>query len=122
MTWYHGSPIQLEYLLAGSTITRDEHLARVFSHKPTIVSQENTADGSILWIRHNGVLPGYLFVIDEPVADDDVDPHPRTTMLPGQEWLTRRRLRVRLVARVAVVPEEFLTPEAVEELMRRARD
>ena len=36
--WYHGSPLVLEVLATDSTITRNRDLARVFSHRPTIVS------------------------------------------------------------------------------------
>lgn len=37
--WYHGSPIVLASLVPGSTITQDKDLARVFSHKPSLVSE-----------------------------------------------------------------------------------
>jgi len=32
--WYHGSPLKLDVLRAGSTMTQWRDLARVFSHKP----------------------------------------------------------------------------------------
>ena len=44
LPWYHGSPLQLKRLRAGSTITQDRDLARVFSHKPSLVSQGTPAD------------------------------------------------------------------------------
>ena len=53
--WYHGSPLALAELLADSTITRDHDLERVFSHKPTIVSQDVADDGRCT-IPHTGVL------------------------------------------------------------------
>ena len=84
-TWYHGSPAELIVLRSGSTITRDRHLAEVFSHKPQIVSIDD--DGRI---RHSGTQPGYLYRIAETVAPDDVYPHPNSSMAPGLEWLTRR--------------------------------
>ena len=40
-------------------------------------------------------------------------------MEPGQEWLTTRELRVRLVETTDVRPNELLTPEEIETLMRR---
>ena len=55
-------------------------------------------DGSI-W--QNGTLPGYLYVIDEPVVPGrDVAPHPRSTMDANVEFLTKRPLRVRCIAEV----------------------
>jgi hypothetical protein len=87
--WFHGSPFELDSLRVGSTITQDRHLAEVFSHKPTLVSAED--DGSI---RHNGIAPGYLYLVAESLQPSDVIPHPRTTMPPGWEWLTTRELPV----------------------------
>ena len=61
-TWYHGTPLQLETLRSGSTITQDRHLAEVFSHKPSIVSVQD--DGTI---RHNGTQPGLLYRVTEKI-------------------------------------------------------
>jgi hypothetical protein len=113
-TWYHGSPLQLTVLRAGSTITRDRDVARVFSHKPPLVSMGD--DGTI---QHTGTLPGYLYRIDEPLGPEDVIPHPRTTMQPGVEWLTRRALRLSLIGPTVVREEEVLTAEQVAELRRQ---
>ncbi len=119
---YHGSPYTLDTLLTGSTITQDEALARVFSHKPQIVCLEDDpaelARG-VPRLRHNGTLPGLLYVIDEPLTGEDIYPHPQSSMPPGLEWLTRRPLRLRLVGQVEMQPGEFLTPEDIAELMRR---
>jgi hypothetical protein len=68
---YHGSPLQLRTLRKDSTVTPYRGLARVFAHKPTIVSIDDLER-----IRHNGVRPGYLYVIDEPLGCDDVRQHP----------------------------------------------
>ena len=110
-TWYHGSPLQLTTLHAGSTITRSRDLARVFSHKPPIVSIGD--DGAI---QHTGTRPGYLYRVDEPLGPDDVYPHPRTTMQPGLEWLTRRELRLTLIGPTEVRKEELLTEEQIAAL------
>ena len=112
-TWYHGSPLQLTILRAGSTITRDRDVARVFSHKPPQVSLSD--DGTI---QHTGTTPGYLYRIAEPVAPGDVTPHPRTTMPPGLEWLTRRDLRLALIGPTEVRKEERLTEEEIARLRR----
>jgi hypothetical protein len=113
-TWYHGSPHELTLLRAGSTITRDRELARVFSHKPPIVSMAD--DGTL---RHTGTRSGYLYRIDEPVAPEDVTPHPNSSMPPGAEWLTRRALRLALIGPTEVRDEEWLSKEEVAELRRK---
>ena len=113
--WYHGSPRRLRVLRAGSTVTRDRHLAEVFSHKPTLVCLED--DGTI---RHDGRRQGWLHVIDEPVRPDDLTPHPRTSMAPGMEWLTARPLRLRLIGPVPLEPTELLDDATLAELRRRA--
>jgi hypothetical protein len=116
-TWYHGSPLQLEVLRTGSTITKWRELARVFSHKPQIVSISDDAT-----LQHNGIQPGYLYEVAELVMPNDVDPHPRTTMRPGDEWLTTRDLSLRLLGETQVLPEEFLTESDVLALMQRRKD
>lgn len=112
--WYHGSPVQLTVLRAGSTITQKRELARIFSHKPPIVVIDD--DGSI---RHNGTQPGYLYVIAEDVLPGDVTPHPRTTMGPGDEWLITRELRVTLVGTTQPRPEESLSEADIAALRAR---
>lgn len=96
-TWYHGSNLELDTLRKGSTITQWRGLAEAFSHKPTGLGYDEYGDdGGII---HNGTEDGYLFVIDEPLSmDADIYRHPRTTMDPGAEWLTRRELKLRLTA------------------------
>lgn len=116
MSWYHGSPLQLTYLLPGSTITQNEALARIFSHKPPLVSIAD--DGTI---RHNGTQPGFLYIIDEPVSPEDVYPHPRSSMPPEWEWLTRRALRVRLLGPVEITPDELLSEDELAEIYRRMK-
>ena len=115
--WYHGSPLRLEVLREGSTITMWRDLARVFSHKPPIVciTDEET-------LQHNGNRPGYLYRIDEVVGPEDVIPHPRTTMRPGDEWLTTRELRLRLLGETEVRAEEFLTETDIAALLQRLDD
>ncbi len=111
--WYHGSPCRLTTLRAGSTVTQRRDLARVFSHKPTLVSIDDDA------IRHDGRLPGYLHVVAEEVADSDVVPHPRSTMPPAWEWLTTRPLRLRPVEPTEVRADELLSAEEVARLRAR---
>lgn len=95
--WFHGSPLELDLLAAGSTVTRSRAVAEAFSHRPTWVGVED----SFLPVRvtHNGTLPGYLYVVAEPVAEQDLHPHPNSSYpLGGLEWITDRPLRLRLIA------------------------
>lgn len=108
--WYHGSLLRLTVLRPGSTITQDRELARVFSHKPSLVVQDVDSDGRRR-IRHSGRLQGFLYKIAEAVGEEDVYPHPYTTMEAGQEWLTRRELKVELIGVTEVNEDELLTPE-----------
>ncbi|MDE7262384.1 MAG: hypothetical protein K2N78_10085 [Oscillospiraceae bacterium] len=95
--WYHGSNVIFSELRAGSTITQWRELAEAFSHQPKLLCCED--DGSII---HNGTEKGYLFAVDEPVTvGSDVYPHPRTTLCPNAEFLTRRPLKVRLLAELS---------------------
>jgi hypothetical protein len=116
-TWYHGSPLRLEVLRAGSTVTRVRPLAEVFSHKPSIVCIED--DGTV---RHDGRRPGWLHRVREEVGGGDVRPHPRSVMAPGKEWLTNRPLELELIGPVPVPPDELLSEEEAAGLRRRAAE
>ena len=115
--WYHGSPLALMELRVGSTITQVRDLARVFSHKPSLVFQND--DGAI---RHNGIAAGYLYRVAEPVTPEDLTPVPGSTMGPGQEWLILRPVRLLLLERTAPDPAELLTAEEEANDRRRASD
>jgi len=56
-------------------------------------------------------MPGYLYTVADEIQPGDVVPHPRTTMAPGDEWLTTRELRLRLLCSTVPAPEEQLTDE-----------
>jgi hypothetical protein len=101
--WFHGSPLKLTSLRAGSTITQDRRLAEIFSHKPRLVSVED--DGMI---RHNGTETGYLYLVSEPLQLGDVVHHPHSTMPDGWEWVTTRELPVIELGFVPILPEERL--------------
>jgi hypothetical protein len=105
-SWYHGSPLELSILRTGSTITQKRELARIFSHKPTIVSIFD--DGQI---KHNGTASGYLYIITDEISSEDVIPHPQTTMSEGDEWLTTRELRLKLLSMTDLVSSELLTDD-----------
>lgn len=97
--WFHGSPLRLEVLAAGSTVTRSRAVAEAFSHKPTCVGIEEGPDAAC--VCQNGQVAGLLYVVDEPISAADVRPHPSSTYRAGLEWLTTRPLRLRLVARLS---------------------
>ena len=110
--WYHGSPFEIALLKKGSTITQDRDLARIFSHKPTLVSMDEEER-----IKHDGKKPGLLYRIAEKVSPADVRPHPHSTMEPGVEWLATRPLRLGLVCPTQVTEKEQLTEQEIAELM-----
>ncbi|HEY3342420.1 MAG TPA: hypothetical protein VGK81_10395 [Anaerolineae bacterium] len=114
--WYHGSPVQLDILRTGSTITPYRHVAEVFSHKPSMVRVDDAG-----FIQHNGSLPGYLYVVEETLSDADVYMHPRSTMQVGWEWLTRRDLPLRLLGVVSIAADEQLSDSEVAELVEQAK-
>ena len=113
-TWYHGSPLQLTTLAEGNTVTPDIHLAKVFSHKPALVSISD--DGQV---KHSGTAPGFLYRVAEPLEPGDVYPHPRSVMEGGKEWLTCRMLPLELLSSTEVVENESLTDEEIRELQAR---
>jgi len=97
--WFHGSPLELATLATGSTVTRCRVVAEAFAHRPTRVSVGD--EDRPVTAEHNGVLPGYLYVVDEPVEDSDLHPHPTSAFTSGgMEWITDRPLRLRLMARL----------------------
>jgi hypothetical protein len=98
--WYHGSPEEMVTLRVGSTIIQDRTLATAFSQKPSLLVQNEGR------IRHNGRRPGLLYAIAEAVTPDDITPVPGSTMGPGQEWVTRRPLRLVLLERTILSPED----------------
>ena len=117
--WFHGSPLRLAVLRAGSTITPAYDLARVFSHKPGLVSLDEA--GSELRLMHNGEQAGRVYRV-LGVAEEDVIPHPTSSMAEGLEWLTRRDLALELVGAVEIRLEEFLSVEAVQRLKKCAAE
>jgi hypothetical protein len=114
LPWYHGTQQELMVIRAGSSISQNRDVARIFSHRPTLVS---TADDGTR--KHNGTLPGYLYVVAEAIGAEDVYPHPHPVNVGYWEWLTKRDLRLTLLERTTVRPEEFLSNGEIAELQRR---
>jgi len=71
--WYHGSPVRLDTLAAGST------------------------DWWRVVIEHDGRQDGFLYEVEVADPEADLRPHPESTMAPGDEMLTTRELMVRLM-------------------------
>lgn len=114
LPWYHGSQVALTELRSGSSITQNPAIARVFSHRPSLVAQ--LEDGTI---KHDGTIAGFLYVVAEEIAPDDVFPHPHPINESRWEWVTRRPLLVRLVEHTTVRDEERLTEGEIAELRRK---
>ena len=110
--WFHGSPEELRTLRAGSWVTPFREFAKAFSHKPTRVT---AAGDDVTNVRHDGKVAGFLYVVAEPLVDQDLEE------LPGTEkthWQTARVLKVRLVEEVPLVETEMLSDEESAELAR----
>lgn len=114
LPWYHGSPHELEALRAGSSISQNKDIARVFSHRPALVSMSD--DGVI---KHTGALPGYLYIVTEEVKPEDIYPHPHPLNASRWEWITRRELRVKMIERTEVKAEEQLSDDEIAEMRRK---
>jgi hypothetical protein len=110
--WFHGSPLELETLRKGSTITLIEKLAQIFSHKPGIVSVSD--DGEI---KHDGKLKGRVYRIAEEVTADDIYEHPKSST--GWEWLTNRELKLEFLYEISCSLDDILTDSEVKELKTR---
>lgn len=101
-TWYHGSNKVFELLEVGSSITQWKELAEAFSHKPPMLAIDDDS-----CIYHNGKEYGYLYIIDEPIEIDvDIYAHPRTTMSKNLEFLTKRKLKVKMIKEVGLPSKE----------------
>jgi hypothetical protein len=110
--WYHGSNKVFEILEEGSTITQWKELAEAFSHKPTILAIDD--DNSIF---HNGKEYGYLYIVDESIEIGiDIYAHPNTTMGKDLEFITKRKLKVKMIADLGLpdVEHQKLSEEKLE--------
>jgi len=111
--WFHGSPLRFKVLRKGSTVTQDRELAEVFSHEPSIVSISENG------IKHDGRKPGFLYRIAEDIMPGDVQPHPRSSLPEGKEWITTRDLKVELIGLTVISEDELLTEEEMASLKKK---
>lgn len=105
--WFHGSPLWLEAVAPGSTVTPVRELARAFAHRPSHVSvevREHAGERAVV-IEHDGTRPGYLYrvVVSDPPTD--LKQHPTSGFAPGEEMLTTRALPLELICELAVPNE-----------------
>ncbi|HOS43791.1 MAG TPA: hypothetical protein PK794_08890 [Armatimonadota bacterium] len=118
--WFHGSPLRLEFVRAGSTVTPIVELARVFSHKPSRV-EVNIAERDgvrTVSLTHTGTQDGYLYrvLVDDPEAD--LSQHPTSVMAPGEEMLTRRDLPLEFLCALPMAgePPVYVLTETTDSL------
>lgn len=114
LPWYHGSQQELTTVRVGSSITQNREIARIFSHRPSILSMED--DGTF---RHTGTVYGYLYIVDEAINPADVYPHPHPINASKWEWLTTREVKVRLLERPAIREAERLSEAEIAELRHK---
>ena len=111
--WFHGSPLKLSMLKAGSTITQWKSLAKAFSHKPIcLIIDDNKT------IKHNGKLEGFLYIINEELREDDIIKHPNSSMDDGLEWITQRDLRIILIEEIINIEEPYLSDEEIRDYQK----
>ena len=111
--WFHGSPEQLDILLSGSWVTPFRELAKAFSHKPTRIT---VSDDDFMIVRHDGKIPGFLYVVSELLDDQDLEELPNTDQT---HWRTMRALKVKLVGEVPLVETERLSDAESADLAKR---
>ncbi len=112
--WYHGSPKKLTKLRAGSTVTQQFEIARIFSHKPTVVVGNGTK-----WKHTGPFTKGFVYRLVGPVGKKDIEIVPNSTMSPGDEWNIRREFKLELIAETTVNPAELLTKQELKEMVKR---
>ena len=101
--WYHGSPLRLRVVSAGSTVTPVIELAKAFAHKPTQVSievRENDEKGHVelsVTIEHNGQRDAYLYKVLVAKPERDLHQHPGSRLACGEEMLATRDLSLEFI-------------------------
>ncbi|RKU11359.1 hypothetical protein C6502_08275 [Candidatus Poribacteria bacterium] len=117
LTWYHGSQQELTKLRVGSSITQNRNVAKAFSHRPSLLTQSGGGT-----VKHNGVTPGYLYIVADEIGPEDVDPHPHPVNVTRWEWLTNRELKLELIEQTVVTDEERLTDQEIAEMKRKQEE
>ena len=79
-------------LRVGSSVTQNRSLAKgVFSPALDLSVCLTRASPSLSRVRvkHNGVTPGYLYIVSEQIDPRDIYPHPHPANADGWEWLNQ---------------------------------
>ena len=97
-------------------MTENRDLARAFSHQLTLLGHSESG------VRHNGSARGYLYVVAEPLASDDLTPHPHPANADRWEWLVTRTVCVRLLERTEPRADELYTDAEVALLRANQRE
>lgn len=111
--WYHGSPERLSVLRKGSWVTQFREVAKAFSHKPTLMA---LGDDCIA-VKHDGKVPGFLYVVSEPLGHQDVTYLRNTAQT---HWQTERDLQIRLVAELPIDDPPQLMPDDIAAMRKNA--
>ena len=90
-------------------------MAKAFSHRPSLLAMSD--DGTV---KHDGVTPGYLYIVADEIGPDDVYPHPVNTT--RWEWLTNRELKLKLIEQTIVANKERLTDQEIAEIQRKQEE
>jgi hypothetical protein len=124
LTWYHGSQQKLTTLRVGSSITQNRNVAKAFSHKPSLVSMSDAGESlsEQSKVKHDGVIPGYLYTVTDEIGPDDVHPHPHPVNADRWEWLTNRELRLKLIEQTVVTDQERLAGQEIAEIKRKQKE
>lgn len=73
-------------------------------------------------VRHDGITPGFLYVVSDEIAPDDVRPHPHPANASRFEWLTHRELKLELIEETVVTDNERMADEESAALERKQKE
>lgn len=124
LTWYHGSQQKLTTLRVGSSITQNRNVAKAFSHRPSLLTMSDGGESisEQSKVKHDGVIPGYLYTVADEIGPNDVHPHPHPVNADRWEWLTNRELRLKLIEQTVVTDQERLAGQEIAEIKRKQKE
>ena len=104
--WYHGSPLRLDVLQSGSTVTPIPSYAKAMAHKPTRLDVDmrvNTETGERRVVfSQNGHRDGFFYRVLVEAPSRDLRQHPGSKGAPGEEVLTTRDLPLEFLEELPV--------------------
>lgn len=94
--WFHGSPLRLERLRVGSTVTPVRAYAMAMSHKPKRLEVGLTEDSGTgvrrIVFTHDGEQDGLLYRVVVTDPGSELEQHPGSKGALGEEMLTTAEL------------------------------